>query len=90
MQRWTGKVVDKTTTSSWCAVTDVRRIGGRRHTFLTLTALLLGPVLRVAFFSIQVMRELRPPSSLLAALLDFQPVILSSSGAPEDGRRGQR
>lgn len=58
------------------------RVAGRRHTFLTLTARLLGPVLSVAFFSSQAMSELSPPSSLLAALLFFQPVTLISSECP--------
>lgn len=33
----------------------------------------------VAFFSSQARSEVRPPSLLAAALLDVQPVILSSS-----------
>ena len=57
-----------------------------RHTFLIFTALLLcpGPVLDVAFFSSQAMSEFRPPSSLEAALLDFQPVTLISSDGPSN------
>ena len=63
---------------------DIRRAAGfwRQHTFFTLTALAREPRRLLAFFSIQVMSELTPPSAFEEALLLSHPVSSSSTRPP--------